>query len=101
MLEQIAGFDWDDGNRDKCRSHGVSLEQIEELFRRTLHVFPASSYSRAETRYIGVGREAGGRHILVVYTFRYRGGQQLVRPISARFMHAKEIAHYEAQVQDT
>jgi hypothetical protein len=24
----------------------------------------------------------------------------LIRPISARFMHAKEIQHYEAQSQD-
>ena len=28
----VAGFDWDRGNRDKCRKHGVSLAEIEQIF---------------------------------------------------------------------
>jgi len=27
----VAGFDWDEGNREKCRKHGVSLAEIEEI----------------------------------------------------------------------
>jgi uncharacterized DUF497 family protein len=100
MLEQVAGFDWDEGNRDKCRKHGVTLEQIEQLFRSTPHVFPALKHSKPETRYLAIGRDAEGRHIFVAFTLRNRAGQRLIRPISARFMHAKEIAHYEAQVQN-
>lgn len=35
MMEgPIAGFDWDRGNRAKCRKHGVSAEEIEALFLR-------------------------------------------------------------------
>jgi len=33
-------------------------------------------------------------------TYRGVGEQRLIRPISARFMHAKETQHYEAQSQD-
>jgi len=29
----VAGFDWDDGNHDKCQRHGVSIVEIETLFR--------------------------------------------------------------------
>lgn len=100
MLEQVAGFDWDEGNRDKCRKHGVRLEQIEEIFRSAPHVVPALKPSRSEPRYLAIGRDAEGRHIFVAFTFRNRAGQRLIRPISARFMHAREIAHYEAQVQN-
>ena len=29
---EFDGFDWDDGNRDKCQKHGVSIGEIERLF---------------------------------------------------------------------
>lgn len=29
---------------------------------------------------------------------RDHGTERLVRPISARYMHAKEVKHYEAQI---
>ena len=35
---QVAGFDWDDGNREKCRKHGVSLAEIEALFHGVVRV---------------------------------------------------------------
>jgi len=28
----IQGFDWDAGNREKCKNHGVSLEDVESVF---------------------------------------------------------------------
>jgi uncharacterized DUF497 family protein len=30
-----------------------------------------------------------------VFTYRVANGERLLRPISARFMHAQEIAFYE------
>ena len=27
----IDGFDWDDGNIDKCQKHGMSIFEIESL----------------------------------------------------------------------
>jgi len=29
QAREFAGFDWDDGNRRKCRRHGVSTADIE------------------------------------------------------------------------
>jgi uncharacterized DUF497 family protein len=41
MTEAVAGFHWNDGNRDKCVKHGVTVEEIESVFRGgTLRVFP-------------------------------------------------------------
>lgn len=47
----------------------------------------------------GAPRPAG-RHLLIAFTYREVDGVQLIRPISARFMHAKEVSHYEAQIKD-
>ena len=51
----------------------------------------------AETRFDAVGKNADGRHVFVVFTIRERNGQRFIRPISARYMHGKEIASYERQ----
>ena len=83
------------GARDKCQKHGVRVEQIEALFQRPMSVFPDSGHSTRETRYLGIGR-IDGRHVLVAFTIRVMAGERFIRPISARFMHAKEVKHYEA-----
>jgi hypothetical protein len=31
---EFSGFDWDEGNRAKCRKHGIPTEVIESLFRQ-------------------------------------------------------------------
>jgi uncharacterized DUF497 family protein len=33
MILKADGFDWDHGNRTKCRKHGVSTAEVEEVFR--------------------------------------------------------------------
>jgi len=93
----IAGFDWDEGNRGKCQRHGVSIEALEEVFRGEVSVFPDPAHSAGETRFKGIGRTGEGRHALVVFTLRERAGKMLIRPISARYMHRKEVEHYERE----
>lgn len=100
MTETITGFDWDEGNLPKCQSHGVTIDEIEAAFQGPVYVFPARAHSAAEARYVAIGRSASGRHLLIAFTYREIDKRQLIRPISARFMHAKEISHYEAQIQD-
>ncbi len=100
MSDALAGFDWDEGNRKKCQKHGVTLDEIEAALKGPMRVFPDPAHSAVETRYLGIGTTAAGRHVLIAFTYRAAGGQRLIRPISARFMHAKEIQHYEAQSQD-
>ena len=47
---ELDGFDWDHGNRDKCRKHGVSIAEIESLFDRTVSVGPDVAHSAGEQR---------------------------------------------------
>jgi hypothetical protein len=35
--------------------------------------------------------------VFLVFTVRLKGGRRLIRPISARYMHAKEVASYEKE----
>ncbi len=97
MNAQISGFEWDDGNRDKCLKHGVSVAAIESLFDRPIAIFPDPEHSRAETRFKAIGKTDAGRSVLIVFTLRHRRGETFVRPISARYMHAKEVEHYEKE----
>jgi uncharacterized protein len=97
MLETVAGFDWDAGNLEKCQKHGVSLGEIEALLRSDPGVAPDPNHSAEEDRFIAVGRNAEGRPLFVAFTFRTKDGQRLIRPVSARYMHKKEIAGYETE----
>ena len=103
MAIDASGFDWDDGNRSKCQRHGVSLIEIEELFCRPVAILPEPGHSRMEERLKAIGTTSRGRHVFLVFTLRWRSNDMLIRPVSARYMHRKEIAHYEkeiAQAQD-
>jgi uncharacterized DUF497 family protein len=94
----IAAFDWDRGNRDKCQKHGVPISAIESLFRRSIAIFPDPAHSGAEERYKAVGQTDDGRMVLIVFTMRNNGRDSLIRPISARYMHQKEVDYYEEAV---
>ncbi|HXW22663.1 MAG TPA: BrnT family toxin [Rhodomicrobium sp.] len=100
MDPRVAGFDWNDANRDKCRKHGVSVAAIESLFQRPIAVFPDPAHSRGETRFKAIGKTEEGRGVFIVFTLRTRAGETLIRPISARYMHAKEMKHYEKEAAE-
>lgn len=92
---RIDGFDWDDGNWPKYAKHGLGKDEIEfALLQSSPQVLPDRSGSM-EARYNAVGKNDAGRHIFVVFAFRDREDLTLARPISARYMHRKEIEAYE------
>lgn len=93
------GFDWDAGNREKCARHGLSADEIQSVFLGTFATDIDRRHSIGETRWRAIGRLANGRHVFVVFTVRERDGLRLIRPISARFMHQKEVRQYEATKQ--
>lgn len=95
------GFDWDAGNREKCQKHGVSIADIERLFRSTLRIAPDLKHSAVEDRFIAVGRTGKGRAMFVAFTFRTKQGRRVIRPVTARHMHAKESANYEKEESPT
>jgi uncharacterized protein len=94
MLE-FDGFDWDDGNSEKCQKHGLSLEEIEAAFLNGPRVAPDIAHSLDEDRFIAIGNsDFRDRPIFVAFTFRQIHSLTLIRPISARPMNDKEIARY-------
>jgi uncharacterized protein len=93
----VHGFDWDTGNKVKCLRHGLTLEEIESVFRGQPFVLINEKHTSLEERFHAVGKTAGGRYAYVVFTFRQGKEEIRIRPISARFMHQKEIENYERQ----
>jgi uncharacterized DUF497 family protein len=95
MIGRVAGFNWDDANTAKCQKHGLTVGEIEALFHDGLSIRPDLNHSQGETRFLGIGRTGQGRPIFVAFTIRRRDGKDYIRPISARYMHTKEINRYE------
>lgn len=94
---KVSGMDWDDGNWPKCGKHGVSREEIEQVLMGMPAVledpYPHESRMRA------IGKTSAGRHVFLVFMQREVKGRVLLRPISARYMHGKEVDHYERQIK--
>ena len=93
---KVAGFDWDNGNWPKCGKHGVSVEEIEQVLLGNPSVMLDPHPD--EPRMRAIGRTKAGRFVFLVFMLRQDDVKTLLRPISARFMHQKEIDHYENQV---
>ena len=92
---KITGIDWDGGNWPKCGKHGVSRVEIEDVLLGTPAVMPDPNPD--EPRLRAIGKTAAGRYVFLVFMSRQMGSNVLLRPISARFMHQKEVTHYENQ----
>ena len=45
----------------------------------------------------GIGKTQAGRYVFLVFMLRKVDAKTMLRPISARYMHQKEIDHYENQ----
>jgi uncharacterized protein len=98
---EFSGFDWDEANRTKCRKHGVSTAEIEDLFAGVVFVAPDTKHSLYEERLKAIGVTKDGRGIFVAFTLRRRGEKVLIRPVSARYMHRKEVQFYEKETSDS
>ncbi len=96
----FAGFEWDGANEGKCQKHGVSIAEIESVFRGQVRIAPDLEHSLLEERLKAIGVSDAGRNVLIAFTVRMRGADRFIRPVSARYMHAKEVAHYEKETSD-
>jgi uncharacterized DUF497 family protein len=98
----FSGFMWDEANGHKCQSHGVSISEIEFVLAHAESlIVPDLKNSQVESRLLAIGRTQKGRYIFVVFTPRKNLGATLLRPISARYMHQKEIEKYEQEIART
>ena len=91
---KYSGFDWDDGNWPKCGKHGVAREEIEQVLMGSPAVMPDPNPE--EPRMRAIGKTAAGRYVFLVFMSRRVADRHLLRPISARYMHQKEIDRYES-----
>jgi uncharacterized DUF497 family protein len=88
MREAVAGFDWDEGNLEKCQKHGVSIGEIEALLSGDPRVAPDPKHSAQEDRLIAVGRNTEGRPLFVA--FLSKEGRRTARSSRQRPLHAQE-----------
>ena len=97
---EFDGFDWDGGNHGKCQKHGLAIAEIEGVFSQPVVVLPDKENPQGEQRFRAIGTASKGRKVFVVFTLREHGDSVLIRPISARYMHKKEVESYEKSYPD-
>ena len=92
-LENIIGFEWDDGNIHKNENkHGLKWTVIEEVFfNEPLLVVEDFKHSLNECRCVALGKNNFSDLITVIFTARNKH----IRVISARSMSKKERIIYE------
>lgn len=96
MTIKIDGFDWDEGNSSKNEiKHGIPQSVVECFFLEKIWIAPDPTHSLNEERFLAIGKEKGGRYLIVAFTFRIKNERRLIRPISARYMNRREILKYE------
>jgi len=98
-IENIVGFDWDNGNIIKNEvKHNLKWQLIEELFfNEPLLVVEDTKHSQNECRCFALGITNEGTKLFVVFTKR----EDKIRVISARIMNKKERRIYERFKEDT
>ena len=91
---QIIGFEWDAGNERKNERHGVTMMETEQVFfNAPLLLLEDAAHSQNELRIHALGLTDAAQALHITFTLRKSG--QLIRVISARYMHRKERAIYD------
>ena len=92
-FDDIAGFQWDEGNTDKNRiTHQVENWECEQIFfNAPLLILGDLKHSATEERWAAFGHTDDRRLLVVVFTKR----GNLIRIISARDMNRRERRFYE------
>ena len=93
LLNDVTGFDWDEGNLEKSWvKHEVRWTESEEVFsRRPLLIVKDEGHSRSELRCAAWGRTANERRLFIVFTV----SGSLIRVFSARDMNRSERRAYD------
>ena len=91
-------FEWDPRKAEaNAAKHGVSFEDAVTVFLDPEALDgPDLQHSSAESRFLRLGRSAGGHVLMVAYTFRRSGDAEAIRIISARRASRRERAAYAA-----
>ena len=88
----VAEFEWDEGNKDKPKKHGVTIGEAEEaFFDDNKVVFSDWIHSAKEKRFTLLGKTRRERLLNIIYTIR----RKKIRIITARDINGKEGQLYE------
>ena len=90
---RLKGFDWDLGNLNKVKKHGLEIELIEEFLNSNPYILTDEKHNFLESRFIAFG-EINGRYLFVAFTIRVVDLALKLRVISARFAHKKEVEKF-------
>jgi len=92
-------FEWDPRKAEaNAAKHGVSFDEAVTVFLDTKALDgPDLQHSRAELRFLRLGRAADGRLLMVAYTIRRSGDAETIRLISARRASRRERTAYGAK----
>ncbi|MFH6782808.1 MULTISPECIES: BrnT family toxin [Methylobacterium] len=99
----VVNVEWDDGNRVKCQKHGVSIAEIEDVFRGRLQIAPDLKHSVTEQRLIAIGRTSAGRSVFIAFTLRRYGsgsGRSALGTCIAKRLHPMVIKVPEFSTDD-
>ena len=96
-LDNIEGFQWDEGNIEKNRlKHKVLNFECEQVFfNEPLIIAEDIKHSQKEKRWYVLGRTDLNRKLFIVFTIR----NKLIRIISARDMTKKERKIYNEEIK--
>ena len=97
MLENVEGFNWEDGNSNKnWHLHGVTDGECEEVFfNMPLIIATDKKHSDNEVRFFALGRTELNRWLFLAFTLR----NKLIRVISAREMSKSERRKYYEKIK--
>lgn len=92
-IDNVVGFDWDDGNIFKNEEkHNLKWQLIEEIFfNEPLLIVEDKIHSQNECRCFALGVTDDETKLFLVFTKR----DYKIRVISARMMNKKERSIYE------
>lgn len=92
VIKDAFEFEWDKGNSDKPKKHGLTLEETEEVFFDEGRVIFADwEHSKIEQSITLLGKTKKGKLLNVTYTNR----KNKIRVITARSINKKEVKLYE------
>lgn len=87
----LVSYEWDEVKAKRnLRNHGVDFADAATVFEDDL-ALTTSDDTRGEERFVTLGLDALGRHLVVVYTWR----EGRIRIISARKASKAERRRYE------
>ena len=94
-IVDVLEFEWDDDNVAHLVRHGITVDEVEDLFQGL--IVRRRGGTDAPDRFRALGRTLAGRHLVIIYQVKISG---VVRAITGWPMSVTERKSYESQTHD-